>query len=201
MKKLICAHIVFLFSCASFAGFLPKSFEADFSDVRGETKIPVNIKYSYPKKIYYEVKGDAPLLYVCNESQTWKYTPPFMEGEKGELAVGDSSQFCYSRIFDSLAKGLESNELYAVSNKGKSSVLSFKERAKKQLGLEKIEIEFAGKAGASSTLAEATELKMYLSNKPEPVRLVKKTFKQNPSFGKNQFSFNPPKNTNITQMK
>lgn len=181
------------------AGFLPSSFEADFSDVRGKREIPVNIKYSFPKKIRYEVKGDTPLLYVCNEKKTWKYTPPFMEGEKGELAVGDSSQFCYSRIFDSLSKGLKSNDIYNVSNKGDLSTLSFSERAKKQLGLEKIEITFDGKK--KSSLADAKELKMFLTNKPEPVKLVLKDIKTNPKFNSDQFKFSTPKNTNVTEMR
>lgn len=183
------------------AGFLPKGFEAQFFDVRGSVKIPVTIKYQFPKQIYYEVKGDAPLLYVCNESKTWKYTPPFMEGEKGELAVGDSSQFCYSRIFDSLSNGLVSNELYTVVNKGANSTLSFKEKAKKQLGLDRIEIQFKTSAGPKSSLADAKELKMFLSSKPEPVKLVLKTYKSNPKFKDGQFSFKAPDNTNTTLMR
>lgn len=194
--------LLFLFSSASASGaFLPKSFEAKFSDVRGEKEIPVKIKYSFPKKIYYEVEGETPLLYVCNAEKTWKYTPPFMEGEKGELAVGDSSQFCYSRIFDSLSKGLSTNELYKVTTKGKKAELSFKEKAKNQLGLEKIEIEFQKDVDKSSSLSDAKELKMFLSNKPEPVRLVMKEYTKNPAFKKGQFSFSPPKNTNTIQMK
>ncbi len=169
--------------------------------MRGKTKIPVVIKYQYPQQIYYEVKGDAPLLYVCNPEKTWKYTPPFIEGEKGELAVGDSGQFCYSRIFDSLAKGLDSNALYGVSKKGETAVLSFKKDAKRQLGLEKIEISFKTKASKVESLSEAKEMKMFLSNKPEPVKLILKEFNSAPKFSKDEFKFSPPKNTNVTKMK
>lgn len=201
MNKLIASVFCFLISSPLLAGFLPQSFEADFADVRGKKSIPVTIKYKFPKQIYYEVKGDAPLLYVCNEKKTWKYTPPFIEGEKGELAVGDSGQFCYSRIFDALAKGLSSNDLYTVSKKGELAVLTFKADSKKQLGLSKIEISFDRPVAKAESLENAKELKMFLSNKPEPVKLVMKTYKKNPDFKKDQFSFTPPKNTNITRMR
>ena len=204
MKKIFLCFCFFICSQLAMAAesFLPKSFDADFVDVRGKnTKIPVNIKYQFPSNIFYEVKGDAPLLYVCNEKKTWKYTPPFMEGEKGELAVGDSSQFCYSKIFDSLAKGLESNNLYAVEKKGKVAILSFKEKAKKQLSLEKIEITFKEAIADNTTLGEAKNLQLFLLNKPEPVKLKLKKFKEGPKFKKDQFSFAAPENTNILQMK
>lgn len=198
MKAIIC---VLFWSASSLAGFLPSKFEASFDDVRGKTKIPVLIKYKYPQHIYYEVKGDAELLYVCNPRKTWKYTPPWIEGEKGELAVGDSGQFCYSRIFDSLAKGLESNKLYKVAKNGKDATLSFSKDAKAQLGLEKIKITFKNSASKVKSLAEAEEMKMFLSNKPEPVKLILKKFDSSPTFKKDQFKFSPPKDTNITEMK
>lgn len=198
MKKIA---ILMIWSASALAGFLPAKFEASFDDVRGQSKIPVLIKYQYPQKIYYEVKGDAPLLYVCNPKKTWKYTPPFIEGEKGELAVGDSGQFCYSRIFDSLAKGLDSNKLYKVSKNGKMATLNFSKDAKAQLGLEKIQISFKNNAAKVKGLSEAKDMEMYLSNKPEPVKLVLKKFDSSPSFKKDQFEFSPPKNTNITKMK
>ncbi|MCO4754418.1 MAG: hypothetical protein KC478_08035 [Bacteriovoracaceae bacterium] len=195
------AILTIFISFSALAGFLPKSFDAQFADVRGTKEIPVNIKYKFPKQISYEVKGDAPLLYVCNEEKTWKYTPPFMEGEKGELAVGDSGQFCYSRIFDSLSQGLENNKLYKTVKKKKKAFLTFNKDAKSQLGLEKIEIEFKEAIGAKTTLGEAQNLKLFLTNKAEPVLLKLVKFEKNPKLTKKHFQFETPKNTNITQMK
>lgn len=201
IKKTLLFLTLSLIAQSAFGAFLPKSFDAKFLDVRGKKEIPVDIKYQFPSNIYYEVKGDAPLLYVCNEKKTWKYSPPFMEGEKGELAVGDSGQFCYSKIFDSLSKGLKSNQLYRVEQKNDTAVLSFKEEAKKQMSLDKIEITFKGKITKKTALGDAKELKLFLLNKPEPVKLRLVQYAKGADFKKDQFSFTPPKNTNIVQMK
>lgn len=201
MKKVFLTFLFLFTASGVYGSFLPKSFDAKFLDVRGQKEIPVVIKYQFPSNIYYEVKGDAPLLYVCNAKKTWKYTPPFIEGEKGELAIGDSGQFCYSKIFDSLSKGLESNELYSVEKKGQSATFAFKEKAKKQLSLEKIEIAFNEKISEKTGLGEAKELRLFLVNKPEPVNLRLVEFEKAPKLEKDQFSFSAPKNTNVIQMK
>ncbi|WP_299376616.1 hypothetical protein [uncultured Kiloniella sp.] len=130
----------------------------------------------------------------------WGFLGP-MEGEKGELAVGDSGQFCYSRIFDSLSQGLENNKLYKTVKKKKKAFLTFNKDAKSQLGLEKIEIEFKETIGAKTTLGEAQNLKLFLTNKAEPVLLKLVKFEKNPKLTKKHFQFETPKNTNITQMK
>lgn len=197
MKLFIIA--LFTFNC--FAAFLPSSFDAEFLDVRGEKEIPVNIKYKFPKQIYYEVKGDTPLLYVCNEKKTWKYTPPFIEGEKGELAVGDSGQFCYSRIFDSLSQGLIDNKLYKTKKSGNKAILNFTKKATDQLGLEKIEIVFGKKFESHTSMSEAKSLKLFLQNKAEPVFLKLVKIDINPKLGSEMFKFSAPENTKTTQMK
>ncbi|MBC77106.1 MAG: hypothetical protein CME64_13920 [Halobacteriovoraceae bacterium] len=193
--------IGFFLTLNSFAAFLPKSFDAKFVDVRGKKEIPVNIKYKYPKQIFYEVKGDTPLLYVCNQKKTWKYSPPFIEGEKGELAVGDSGQFCYSRIFDSLSKGLSDNKLYKTSKNGTKAVLSFTKKAVDQLGLEKIEISFSEDLKEETSLSDAKSLKLYLENKAEPVLLKLVSIDVNPKLDSKIFKFEAPKNTKTIQMK
>lgn len=198
--RAIIGLLLFFNSLSTFAAFLPKSFEASFLDVRERQEIPVTIKYQYPKRIYYEVSGDAPLIYVCNEEKTWKYTPPFIEGEKGELAIGSSEQFCYSKIFDSLSRGLENNSLYSTKKSAKSANLVFNAKMKRELGIESIKLTFKTKVSPTSTLADTESMELHLENKENPVILKTQKIRPSAKFSDGQFIFRVPKNTNITRM-
>lgn len=204
MKKLIPIFLMTL-SFSALAGFLPKSFEADFVQItkkqRGTSEDPVKVFYKYPSNIYFDVKGDAPILYVCNQEKVWIYDPPWIEGEAGELKVGDSSKYCYSKFFDALANGLKDNELYKVQKSKDSAELNFSKSAEDQLSISKVKLEFSEAITPKTELKDVKKIHIFKKDAKDALTLVVKSLDQKTEIQDKQFQFTPPKNTNVTEIK
>ncbi len=189
---------------AALAGFLPRAFEADFVQEKrsklSKQKVKTNlaIKYEYPSNFYLKEQEEN-TLYICNAEKVWVYNPPFMEGEKGFLRTGASNKYCFSKIFDSLKKGLTDNPLYKVKKlKGNAYSIHFEAKAKKQLGLDKMQISFRGK---ESLFKNVKQMKLFYTGEKYPLLLTPKNLKVMNKFPKKTFKFNVPKNTEIQKMK
>ncbi len=143
--------LLLLFASASSFAFLPKSFTANFEQVRksiisGKVKKSVGtIDYKYPSNLRLEMKGEESLVLVSNRQKTWYYRPPFIEGEKGELTVNESGKTELSGFFDILKNGLKSGPLYNVASKGLEVELSFTKSGMTRSGLKKATLVFAKK--------------------------------------------------------
>lgn len=189
----------------SYAGFLPAGFEADFTQqtktIRGVKEDPVKVFYKYRGNIYFDVKGSAPTLYICNNKKVWIYNPPFVEDEKGELKVGDSNRYCYSKFFDSLSNGLQDNKLYKVKKTDKKAELVFTKEAKDQLSIEKVIIEFNKAITDKTSILDVEKFSIYNVNKKDPVILSTKSIEPKNDLKDSKFEFIAPKNTNITEMQ
>ncbi len=122
-----------------------------------------------------------------------------MEGEKGLLKKGSSSKYCYSKIFDSLNKGLVDNKLYKVK-KAKNDLFNifFEPKARKQLGVTKMSLKFDGKKRKFQNISI---LKLFYQGEKNPVLLKRKTLKVKKKFPKGTFSFKTPSNTEVQSMK
>lgn len=197
--------VIFLIDTAS-ARFLPKAFEATFLQEKYDAirkrnrKNNIKIKYQFSGKFYLkELSADSNTLYVCNPQSVWVYNPPFLPGEKGLLRKGSSSKYCFSKIFDSLSKGLKDNNLYTVTKtKSKSVILKFKKKAKAQLGLDRLEMYFTS---TKYQFKKVKKLKLFYSGEKYPLTLTVKSLKVVKGFPKKVFNFVPPKNTEIKFMK
>lgn len=184
--------------------FLPKAFEASFIQ---EKKSPISkkiktnniaIKYQYPSNFYLKELSEN-TTYICNKKNVWFYTPPFMEGEKGLLKVGSSNKYCYSKIFDSLKKGLVDNSLYTVKKGGKNLFsINFQGGAKAQLGIDKLDLVFS-KAG--NIFQNIQQMKLFYTGEKFPVVLKRKAIKVVKGFSSSTFQFKAPKNTDTQSMK
>jgi outer membrane lipoprotein-sorting protein len=189
---------------AAFARFLPKAFEANldqivFSSVKNkEVKTNVSMKYMFPSNIVFNVEGQAPVTYVCNNETTWMYNPPFMEGEKGSVKVGSSSKYCYVKLFDALSNGLKNNKLYTVEKKKKIAHLSFLEKAKAQLNITKVDITFKNLINKKSVVSDIDFMTVYYVGKSKPIKFGFKKINTKSKLKKSDFVFNVPKNTNIS---
>lgn len=192
----------------AFAGFLPKAFEAEFTQ---ETKSKISkrvrksklkIKYQFSSNINFkDLATDT--LYICNKKDVWIYTPPLVDfpGEKGQVRIGSSSKYCYSKIFDSLSKGLTNNNLYTVKkNNTKKYTLTFSKKAKAQLGFEKLEILFKKQAKKISFL-DVDRMNIHYTDQKHPTILVNDKIKKKKNFPKGTFIFQVPKNTDIQKMR
>ena len=207
--------IVFFFVLVEFAvakSFLPKSFEATLEQQnisiikmgKDNKKIhkkifksDIEMKYMFPSNIVFDVKDQ--ILYVCNSKKTWAYTAGSF-GENGELTVGDSSKYCYSKIFDALANGLENNKLYTVSTKGKQSLLKFDEKAQNQLSILKINLDFKEKVNSKTSIENLISMELYYKGKKSPTKFIFKSLNLETKNKKKDFVFLPPKNTNINKI-
>lgn len=201
---LILLWITFITPVA-WAGFLPTSFEADFEQVtkslRREKVSPVKIFYKFQSNIFFKVSGDTPVTYICNKKKVWIYNPPFIEGEAGELMIGDSSKYCYSKFFDALSKGLDNNVLYKVKKNNNVAVLNFGPDAAKQLSIQTVTLVFKENINRNSTLSDLNYMDILKVNEKRPVKLKLKKMKTGVSIQDSKFIFNTPQNTNVKLMK
>lgn len=168
--------------------FLPKTFTADFEQVRkgiisGKIKKSNGtIEYKYPSNLRLEIKGSESLLLVSNPKKTWYYRPPFMEGEKGELTINESGKTELSGFFDLLKNGLKSGALFRVTKKKGSVILRFTKSGIVRSGIKKATLDFTGRHIFSNLSAihivQKTDklLTLNLSNQHAEVKLSSKRF-------------------------
>ena len=186
------------------AAFLPKAFEATFveeiqSAVSKKKKYQgtLEFKYQFPSQIYLK-NVNSNTLYICNTSKVWKYDPPFAEGEPGMVTTGASSKYCFSKLFDSLQKGLKDNKLYTVKKiKEKNYQITFKKKARAQLDVEKLLLVFES---GESELQNVSQIDVFYVGAPKPTVLKKKSFEISKGFDKSLFVFDPPPNTETQKM-
>jgi outer membrane lipoprotein-sorting protein len=188
------------------ASFLPKAFEANLDQVvqsiikNKEQVTPVKMKYLFANNIYFEVQGDNPVTYVCNAKTTWKYNPPFdSEVDKGEVLIGDSSKYCYVKIFDALSNGLKSNPLYKVELSGKTVNLQFTKDAKAQLNISHVIMTFKNTVKLETTLFDIEKMQVYYLDKKEPITFRFSKIIENQKLSSKDFEFKVPLNTNINR--
>jgi outer membrane lipoprotein-sorting protein len=206
LRSILILIAMFALIDVAMAKFIPNSFVGDFYEIhkgsRGRVKkIPLKIKYLAKGNIYYESFDEDGLLqlaYVCNPDKTFKYNPPLFEDEKGELAIGDSNKFCYSKIFDSLSQGLKDNKLYKVKESKNLAIINFEKDAEKQLGLKKINITFKGNEKAN--IEDIKSMEFFLNQKPDPVLIEFKSVDTKQKLNKSLFKFQVPENTNVKEM-
>ncbi|MFT6631491.1 MAG: outer membrane lipoprotein-sorting protein [Bacteriovoracaceae bacterium] len=197
--------VLLLIDTASAASkFLPRAFKASFVQ---EKKSPISnkvktndilIKYQYSSNFYLkELSADT--TYICNKTKVWLYSPPLFDGEKGLLKIGASNKYCYSKIFDSLKKGLTDNSLYKVKKGSNNSyTISFEPKAKAQLGISKMNMVFLK---TDYTFQNISSLELFYTGEKFPVILKRKSFDVVKNFPKSTFTFKAPKNTEIQSMK
>lgn len=183
--------------------FLPTSFHTEFtqeytSKVSGKKVITVGaITYLYPGHLKLDVTKPDPVLYVANPKKSWYYTPPFAEGEPGELKVSDNPDNVLNRFFDVLKNGLKDNADYKVAaGKTGGQVLSFAPKAQKELGLKEAVLFF--KSEGATDFSALTRLKIKDSeDQIKDFTLTK--IDESKKITKDLFEFTPPENTRTSR--
>ncbi|OUR93678.1 hypothetical protein A9Q84_19640 [Halobacteriovorax marinus] len=200
MTKIL--FVFFLLSTQIFAkSFVPKNFSASFEQVYKsaltgkEKRSKGQIDYSYPSSIKLITSSPESLTYVSNRDKTWYYTPPFIEGEPGQLTVQEATKNTLTKFLNVLKKGLKSNKVYSVKMLKNSYLLSFKKKAKKQLGIKEATLFFKNN---QAKFRELKTVKMILTNKKVKVLELSK-INESPKFNKNHFVFTAPKNTKVNK--
>lgn len=185
--------------------FIPSQFEVKFEQkiiaLDNKEKITKGtLKYRFPGQIRMEIsepEGQR-MTFVSNKEQSWHYTPPFIEGEKGEGIVEKSNQKLISGLFDVLRQGLKNNEHYKVKAIKGLTEISFLKPTQDKLGMDHVELQFKGPKNDS--LAEVKELKIYyVGDDQKDVTFLFTVFNGEVKLDDKVFIYEFPVGTNITK--
>lgn len=183
---------------------MPNSFSAKFvqkvvSEISGkEIQSQGSIDYLYPGRIRFEVKEGGASLFVSNKKMSWYYTPPFIDGEKGQVQIQSSDNLFLSKFFDSLKNGLKNNELYSVNKKKNQIEIIFNKNISQSVGLKKATFPEVKDTSKVKTLDEL-KVMILTKNDNKKVTLEFSDFKKDVSFHDSFFIFTPDKNTSVIE--
>ena len=99
-----------------------------------------------------------------------------------------------SKFFDYLNKGLDTNETYFVKKEKEFYVITFREKAQKELSILKAHLYYENKV--ITKLSELKSLVIFYKDGKE-VRLTLSSFMENVKFEKSYFDFKIPENTKV----
>ncbi len=207
MKLILTVSIYFSFLVggghdlsARTTSFLPKSFNADFSQVIKssvtgvEKKMKGRIDYRYPGHLWFEATHPDKIIFVSNPKKSWYYIAPWDDEEPGELTISVTNKNSLVKFFDLLKKGMKSNKHYSVSKKDKGMDLVLSKENQKGIGILSAYLEFNGE----NSFKNISNVVLTKSDKSK-VRLLLNKIVINPGFKKGHFVFKAPKNTRVSQ--
>lgn len=204
--KLLLATLFFSFSSLA-SDFLPASFSTSYEEsfksaATGKIKKSFGrIDYKFPRHIRFEVVSPDPSSFVANPKNSWYYTPPFVEGEEGQVIVQRSEDLVLTKFLDSLKNGAKTNKAYSVAFEKDKLLLTFSAILKKDLQMNKAVLTTkSGEAAKAQTLAEFQKLELHHAN-GKTVTMTFLEFKSGVSFNTGHFEFTIPPKTKVTQGK
>jgi len=183
--------------------FLPASFLIEYTESFKSISKGGNVKYqgrfsfSYPDKFRLDVTDPDPSSVVSNGVKSWRYTPPFIEGEQGEVEISKASDLPVTKFLKTLKKGLQKNPSFKTQIKGTDITLTMNEPWRKNLGIKQVLLKLKD-SSQSKTLADVSELEIFYSNNNQ-MKWVFKEFKALPAFDKNHFDFQIPAKTKVVE--
>jgi outer membrane lipoprotein-sorting protein len=194
---------LFLLKSAHAADFLPANFLIEYTESFRSISKGGNVLYqgrfsfSYPDKFRLDVTDPDPSSVVSNGVKSWRYTPPFIEGEQGEVEISKANELPVTKFLKTLKRGLQKNPSFKTSVKGSDITLTMNEPWRKNLGIKQVILKLKD-ASKSSTLADVSELEIFYSNNNQ-MKWNFKEFKAQPSFEKNHFDFQIPPKTKVVE--
>lgn len=180
--------------------FLPNNFSSKFtqifkSKVTGKKRqSPGSLDYSYPGKIRFAVDDPSgKSLFVSNRIKSWYYTPPFIEGEKGEVTLRKAKKLALTKFFDALKNGLKSNKLYKVVPNKDLVQIEFSKKTSKETKLKAAVLTFKSK---EKTFANLKGIQLTRNN-GNIVTIELNSIQTGINFSPKHFNFRIPKNTKV----
>ena len=188
--------------------FLPTTFSAQYEEsyksaaAGVEKKSTGTIDYKYPRHIRLEVKGPDQSVFVANPKNSWYYTPPFIEGEEGQVVLQHSDDLVMTKFLDTLKHGAKSNKAYRVLFNQDRLTLRFSEVLKKDLQMDGavLRTKSGGQASKAKSLSDFAQLDLLHSN-GRHVTMKFLEFKTDVTFVADHFVFQVPAKTRITEGK
>ena len=201
MKSLLVLAIFFTSNTWANTSFLPKSFSANFeqsfkSAISGKKKSSTGeISYLYPGNLKLEVNKPDREIFVSNSKKTYIYTPPWIEGEQGQVQIRITQSFGPARFFDILKNGLVNNKFYNVTKDKKISVIHFKKEIIEKLKFREARLQFHSVKRSFDAIS--TIKLIYKDGKSVDITLSKLNTKI--SLPQSHFHFKVPANTKIVK--
>lgn len=187
------------------SSFIPEQFEAELikltvSRLKKTVREPLRLKYKFPKNIAMYIES---MTYICNSMTSWRYVPPFIEGEKGDVYIGKSSSHCFSELFDSLKHGLKENNIYDIKKDIKNLTISFIFKSgEKNNGVDSVDFIFNQALTEQLTLVDVKKMIIkYKANTQKPATYEIKKISANVKLASTDFIFVIPKNTKEIYLK
>lgn len=194
--------IILLFPLSVWGSFVPQTFHMNFEQVikssltGKENRSKGELDYQYPGKVRFDIKGSNPVIYVSNREKSWYYTPPFIEGEPGQLSIKDKGDVHLSKVFDRMKYGLKDNKFYKVKSIDEKTVdILFEKKSSKNLGVKSLRLSFENNKKTFSAL-KSLEL-VYTNDKKVLLNVL--SLKESIKFESVNFEFNIPPNTKVVQ--
>lgn len=189
------------------AAFLPASFSAAYeerfiSSTDGkERKSNGKLDYQQPRHVRFEVLAPDPSTFVANPQTSWYYTPPFIEGEEGQVVVQKSAGLPFARFLDALAAGAKSNAGYDATLKDDTLTLTFKGKMKQELQLAQAALRArSGDAAKASDLGDFEAVHLVYGN-GKKVEMRFSSFQREVKFPTGHFVFVIPPKTKVSEGK
>lgn len=201
MKTVFSIIFILSLNSAMAAEFLPKSFEAVFIQkykvgLSKKKKIKESrgdLSYLYPGHLKFAVSYPDKEILVSNPKTTWIYSPPFLEGEKGNVVIKKTGILAPVKLFDYMKAGLRSNKKYVVKKVSKTVVdIIFRAKIVKKTGLKSTRLFF----NKNIKFIDLKKIKLVLSNGKER-EIELSSIKLTGSLTKKDFTFKVPANTLI----
>ncbi|MFZ9000253.1 MAG: LolA family protein [Bacteriovoracaceae bacterium] len=168
------------------------------SEISGKLrKSKGQIDYKYPGQIRFKVEDKVSSLFVSNRKTQWYYTPPFIEGEQGEVKISKNNKNILTDLFDIIKKyGEKKNKHYEVTNSSeKQSLITFLPEAQQKLGAKSLELSFIKKTRQFNDINKF----VIQYNDERKVTFEVVSLELNKKFKVSHFSFDIPPNTKIVR--
>lgn len=204
MKSLVLLCLCVCAKATPAKGLVPNSFSTNFEEttkslVSGKDKKSYGkIDYKFPSQIRYEVTSPNPATFVTNGKKSWYYTPPFVQGEQGEVKVMNSSHLPFAKFLDSMNGGLEKSKHFTHQFKGNDLILTFNKDSQKDTGLVEVQFHAAKDAKKVQSIKEFENVTLVRTDK-QIVNLKFIEFKDDTTLPGNHFVFNIPPRTKVVK--
>jgi outer membrane lipoprotein-sorting protein len=196
--------ILSLTSLPLWAQFLPDSFKANYEErylsatQNKEKKSNGVIHYQHPRKLRFEVIKPDPALFISNPQNSWYYTPPFIEGEEGQVVIQEPNKLILIKLLDVLRQGLVDNKFYKVKKENISATLFFNSPYEKEFKMDKVILHSFKKMAEVTNIKDLSELDLFYQN-GQKVTLGFSQFESPVTFAADHFVFKVPPKTKVTK--
>lgn len=195
--------IIFTISQVHSKSFVPGTFSANFEEsifkasVGKDAKSFGRMDYKFPGNIRYEVLKPSPMLLVVNTTKSWLYSPPFIQGEEGQVTIQKSSNLPITKFLDALKAGLEGNKVFTTKYEGTNLILTFKPEFQKETSIKLVTLQATKDAKSIEGLKEFEKIVIQkMDGQTSNIKLTE--MKEDVSFDATHFVFSVPEKTKVT---